>query len=129
MQQIKRKNYLLFQNQSGLGLVETLVAVAILGISVVAFTVALSAGSIAVGEHDREAMAQGLAQSQLEYTKSCAFDPGATTYPLVSVPEGYTLSVGVSDVPYTDAEIQKLTVIVRHDDEEIMKVEDYKVNR
>ena len=51
---------------------ETLVAVAILGTSVVAFVVALSAGSIAVGEQDEIAVAQGLAQTQLEYTKSYA---------------------------------------------------------
>jgi type II secretory pathway pseudopilin PulG len=112
-----------------LGLVETLVAVAILGTSVVAFVTALSAGSIAVGEHDSEALAQGLAQSQLEYTKSYTYDPGATTYPLVAVPEGYILSVGVSDVPNTDTDIQKITVTVNHDGEEIIQVEDYKVNR
>ena len=117
------------REQEGLGLVETLVAVAILGTSVVAFVTALSAGSIAVGEHDREAVAQGLAQSQLEYTKSYTYNPGAATYPLVAAPEGYTLSVGVSYVPYTDTDIQKITVTVNHDGEEIIQVEDYKVNR
>lgn len=117
------------RDERGLGLVETLVAVAILGTSVVAFVTALSAGSIAVGEHDREAVAQGLAQSQLEYTKSYTYNPGAATYPLVAVPEGYTLSVGVSYVPYTDTDIQKITVTVNHDGEEMIQVEDYKVNR
>jgi Tfp pilus assembly protein PilV len=117
------------QEQRGLGLVETLVAVAILGTAVVAFVTALSAGSMAVGEHDGEAMAQGLAQSQLEYTKSYAYSPGAVTYPLLAAPAGYSLSVGVSSVPNTDTDIQKITVIINRGDEDILQVEDYKVNR
>jgi type II secretory pathway pseudopilin PulG len=117
------------RGQSGLGLVETLVAVAILGTAVVAFSVGLSAGSIAVGENDVETVAQGLGQSQLEYTKSYAYDSGATTYPPVAAPEGYSISVSVSSVPNTDSDIQKITVTVNHESETVLEVEDYKVNR
>jgi type II secretory pathway pseudopilin PulG len=126
---LKIKSNRRFKGQNGIGLVETLVAVAILGTSVVAFAIALSAGSIAVGEHDGQAITQGLAQSQLEYTKSYAYSTGATTYPLLAAPEGYSISVGISAVPDTDADIQKITVTVNRGDEEIIKVEDYKVNR
>jgi len=117
------------QDQSGLGLVETLVAVAILGTSVVAFVVALSTGSIAVGQQDEEVVTQGLAQTQLEYTKSYPYDAGASTYPTVTAPEDYTISVGVSSVPSTDDDIQKITVTILRDGETILTVEDYKVNR
>jgi Tfp pilus assembly protein PilV len=117
------------QEQRGLGLVETLVAVAILGTSVVAFVVALSAGSIAVGEQDKEAVAQGLVRTQLEYTKSYPYDSEATTYPAVDLPEGYALSISVASVPGTDADIQKITVTVSRESESIITVEDYKVNR
>jgi type II secretory pathway pseudopilin PulG len=120
---------LLKHGQKGLGLVETLMAVAVLGTAVVAFVSALSAGSIAVGEHDSETIAQGLAQSQTEYTKGYAYDPGAITYPLVAAPDGYGISVGVSAVPGADADIQKITVTINHDGEEMIQVEDYKVNR
>ena len=117
------------QGQRGLGLVDTLVAVAILGTSVVAFVVALSAGSIAVGEQGEEVVAQGLAQTQLEYTKSYAFDAGAITYPAVDAPGGYTVSVGVSAVPNTDTDIQKIIVTIIRDGENVLTVEGYKVNR
>ena len=117
------------QGQRGLGLVETLVAVAILGTSVVAFVVALSAGSIAVGEQSEEVVAQGLAQTQLEYTKSYAYDAGASTYPAVDAPGDYTVSVGVSSVPNTGTDIQKITVTIIRDGENVLTVEDYKVNR
>jgi type II secretory pathway pseudopilin PulG len=117
------------QEQRGLGLVETLVAVAILGTSVVAFVVALSAGSIAVGEQDKEVVAQSLVRTQLEYTKSYPYDSEATTYPAVDLPEGYAISISVASVAGTDADIQKITVTVSWESEDIITVEDYKVNR
>ena len=117
------------RDQAGLSLAETLVAVAILGTSVVAFVVALSAGSIAVGEQGEEVVAQGLVQTQLEYTKSYAYDSEATTYPMVDAPESYAISVDVDSVPDTDTDIQKITVTVSRDSENLITVEDYKVNR
>ena len=116
------------QGQRGLGLVETLVAVAILGTSVVAFISGLSAGSLAVREQDRIAVTQGLAQTQLEYTKSYAYNPGAVTYPAVAAPPGYSIAVSVSAVPGTDTNIQKITVTVSREGA-ALTVEGYKVNR
>ena len=116
-------------DQRGLGLVETLVAVALLGTSVVAFVVALSAGSIAVGKQAEEVVAQGLAQTQLEHTKSQAYNAEASTYPTITSPAGYSVSVAVSAVPNTDDDIQKITVDILHGGESIIVVEDYKVNR
>lgn len=115
--------------QRGLGLVETLVAVAILGTSVVAFAAGLSAGSIAVREQGETEVTQGLAQTQLEYTKSYAFNPSAATYPAVAAPTGYTISVGVSAVPGTDTNIQKITVTVSREGQAMETVAGYKVNR
>jgi type II secretory pathway pseudopilin PulG len=117
------------RGQKGLGLVEALVAVAILGTSVVAFVIALSAGSIAVAEQNEDVVAQGLAQAQLEYTKSYAYDTEASTYPAIATPEGYTISVAVSSVPGTDADIQKITASIIRDGENVLTIEDYKVNR
>jgi len=118
-----------FQDQRGLGLAESVVAVAILGVAGVAFVVALSAGSLAVGEHNQEVVAQSLVRSQLEYTKSYPYDPAAITYPTVAVPADYSISVAVSSVPETDTDIQKITVIVSREEQDILTVADYKVNR
>jgi Tfp pilus assembly protein PilV len=117
------------QGQKGLGLVEALVAVAILGTAMVAFIGALSAGSIATSAQSEEVVAQGLAQSQLEYTKNYAYNPAASTYPTVTAPEGYAVSVTVSSVPGTDTDIQKVTVTVSRNSETLLTVADYKVNR
>ena len=63
------------QDERGLGLVESLAAVAILGVVVAAFVVALSSGTIAVRKGDQEVVAQSLAQTQLEYVKGYPYDP------------------------------------------------------
>ena len=114
------------QDERGLGLAESVVAVGVLGIAVVAFIAALSAGSIAVGEQNQQVVAQSLAQTQLEYIKGCSYN---TTYATVSAPPGYTISVGVNSIPDTDTDIQKITANVSRDGENILTIEDYKVDR
>jgi len=125
--QLRGKN--LFREQRGFGMAESVVAVAVLGVTVVAFVVALSTGSISVREQHRETTAQGLARSQLEYTKSYPYNPAAVTYPAVTEPADYAIAVAVDPVPDTDADIQRITVTVSKSAEEILTVADYKVNR
>ncbi len=116
-------------DETGFGLVESLAAVAILGVAVVALVIGLSTGSVTVREGNQEVVAQSLAQTQLEYVKSYPYDPEATTYPTVGTPEGYSISVEVGSVPGTDTDIQKITVTISRDEEAILTVEDYKVDR
>lgn len=117
------------ESQPGFGLVETLMAIALTGTAVTAFVIALSTGSIAVNEHDVQTVAQQLAQSQLEYVKSYTYDAGAVTYPVITAPPGYVISVGVASVPGADSSIQAVTVTVTRDGDTILAVEDYKVDR
>jgi len=119
----------LVKSERGFGLVESLAAVAILGVAVVALIIGLSTGSVTVREGNQEAVVQSLAQTQLEYIKNYPYDPEATTYPTVDTPEGYSISVGVGSIPHTDTDIQKITVTVSRGEEGILTVEDYKVNR
>jgi type II secretory pathway pseudopilin PulG len=117
------------QRQQGFGLAETLVAVAVLGTSVVAFVVALSTGSLTVNEQDTETRAQCLAQSQMEYIKGYPYAPGASTYPALAAPADYSVSVNVSSVPGADVNVQKITVSVLRGSQNVFTVSDYKVNR
>ncbi len=117
------------RDERGISLVESLIAVAILGGVVITFVLALSTGSLAVRESDQEVVAQSLARTQLEYTKGYTYDPEATTYPTVDTPAGYAISVSVTSVPDTDTDIQKVTATISREGEEILIVEDYKVNR
>jgi len=119
------------QDERGLGLIESMVAVAVLGTAVVAFVTALSTGSTAVRLSEYETIAQRLAQAELENIKSYTYNPEATTYSTddVDTPEGYSISVAVSSIPDTDTDIQKVTATVSLAGEDILTVESYKVNR
>jgi type II secretory pathway pseudopilin PulG len=117
------------RGEKGITLVESLVAIAILGGGVLTLVLAMSGGALAVQENDQQVTAQSLARTQLEYTKNYPYDADATTYPAVSTPDGYTVTVGVSAVPDTDNDIQKITVSVSREGDVIMTTEDYKVNR
>jgi Tfp pilus assembly protein PilV len=116
-------------NQKGIGLVEALIAVAILGTAVIAFVVSLSVGSLASNELNKETNAQGLAQAQMEYTKSYPYNPEATTYPVLTPPATYSVTVNVSPVPGADMNIQKIAVTVSKDGVILLTVYGYKVNR
>jgi type II secretory pathway pseudopilin PulG len=118
-----------YRSESGVTLVEAVVVVAILGGGVLTMILTMSGGALAVSENDEEVTAQSLARTQMEYIKNCAYDPGATTYPTISTPDGYSISVGVSVVPDTNTNIQKVTANISRDGTLIMTVTDYKVNR
>ena len=117
------------RGETGITLVESLVAIAILGGGVLTLVLAMSGGALAVQENDQQVTAQGLARAQLEYTKSYPYDSGATTYPIVSAPDGYGITVVVAAVPGADSNIQKITASVARDGNVILTAEDYKVNR
>lgn len=114
------------KDQRGLGLAESVVAVAIVGVAIVIFVTALSTGSIGVREGDQQVLAQSLARTQLEEIKAATY---ATGYSFIDTPEGYTISIGVTPIPDTDTDIQKITVAIWRGVDEILTVEDYKVNR
>ncbi len=116
-------------SQRGIGLAETLVAVAILGTAVVAFVASLSVGSLTANEQNKETTAQGLAQTQMEYTKNYVYTAGAVTYPILTAPATYSVTVGVVAVPGADTNIQKVTVTVFKDGVSIIAISDYKVKR
>jgi Tfp pilus assembly protein PilV len=120
-------------NQEGVGLVEVLVAVAIVGMTVVALLAALSTGSIGVATSDEQVTAANLARSQLEYTRS---QPYADFYETVTPPAGYAVSVQTASVPDATSvpgadstTIQKITVTVTRNSETLLTVEDFKVDR
>jgi type II secretory pathway pseudopilin PulG len=117
------------RDQSGMSLLEALISIAMLGGVIMVMVFAMSGGILSVGENAEEVSAQELARSQMEYIKSCAYDPDATTYPTVTVPADYSISVGVESVPDTNTDIQKITANISRGGEVIMTVTDYKVNR
>jgi len=119
----------LIAREDGVGLVETLVAVAVLGVTVAVLLAALSTGAIGVATTQEQVTAQNLARSQLEYTKDQAYQALPAAYPTVTPPAGYGVAVAVAAIPGADASIQAITVTVTRDSNTLATVEDYKVDR
>jgi prepilin-type N-terminal cleavage/methylation domain-containing protein len=112
--------------ERGMTLVETLVALAILGVSVTAFILALSTGTIATRTLEEDALVQGLAQTQMETIKAAVY---AASYTPMSAPSGYSIAVSASSSLYGDSNIQKVTVAVSYSGSTLWTLEGYKVNR
>jgi type II secretory pathway pseudopilin PulG len=134
--------------QEGQGLLEVLIAVAILGIVAVAFLSALATSSSALIIADERTIAESLARSELEYIKNSAYDntnnpPQYSPNPDIDIPDGYNINIEAvrldpeDDGLEDDDGIQKITVeVYRQDgpapsseDKLILSTADYKVNR
>jgi type II secretory pathway pseudopilin PulG len=115
--------------ESGISLVETLVAIAILGVIASVFLTALSTGAISVRIQDEMSVSQGLAQSEIEVIKSAAYDISGHDYPVLNAPTGYTIAVQVNPSIYGNVDIQQVTVTIMHNDDQVLALENYKVNR
>ena len=102
--------------ERGVGLVESLIALAIVGVAITALLGALSTGSMAVGKTDRRVTAESLARAQMEYTKSLPYLVAPASYEAIApLPEGYSISAVASPVSGRDSDLQRVTVTVSCD--------------
>jgi type II secretory pathway pseudopilin PulG len=115
--------------EKGMTMLEGLVAIGILGGVVITMIFAMSGGALSVNENEEEVTVQNLARTQMEYIKSCPYTVNATTYPPISTPPGYSISVGVKAITGRDSNIQNVTANISREGKLLMSVTDYKVNR
>ncbi len=121
-------------NQSGVALLETLVALALLGAIAVAFLSGLSTSAKATVVANEQNTAESLALAQMEWAKQLAYSENATGYAPAPVPDdvdytGYSASITAEPVHATDDGIQKITVTVTRNSKEVLELESYKVDR
>ena len=143
-----------FQGKSkGVSAIEVIIALAILGVVAIAFLgglfTALNATSIA----DERSVAQSLAGSQMEYVKNQDYNEaptgGEATYAKIDLsayPNYFIKGINrngdavdeIKGIPWDtengqpstdDDHIQKITVVVKHNDKELLTLEDYKLKR
>jgi prepilin-type N-terminal cleavage/methylation domain-containing protein len=122
------------EGEKGLTLIETLVAVSILGTISVSFLNGLTAATKSVYLADEHSTAVSLAQSQMEWVKNAGYIYDATTYAAAPLPDGkdylnYTVVITAQRLHNSDDGIQKITVTVKHSDEGVVILEGYKVDR
>jgi len=100
-------------------------AIALIGIIVVAILTALSTASMALISADRRATAESLARTQMEYVKHSApyddvNDPPEYSPDLTAVPDGYYIDIEAvrvdkDEIPDDDDGIQLITVTVSYE--------------
>ncbi len=118
--------------ESGVTLLETVVALAILGIIAVTFLGGLVTTSKSAFITDERATAESLAQSQMEQVISASYN--ATGYSPASIPTDkdyidYSANITAESLDTPDEGIQKITVTVKRSGEQVFTLESYKVDR
>jgi prepilin-type N-terminal cleavage/methylation domain-containing protein len=116
----------IFKREKGISLIETICALAILGIIAVAFLSALATTSRARATNDERTSAKILAETLLETIKTDNF---TLTYDPEIPPEfaGYTATV--TSPPERNGDIQKITITIHHGTRDVLILESYKVDR
>jgi len=120
-------------NEAGMTLMETLVALAIVGIIAAIFLSGLSTTAKASLVTDKRNTAESLARSQMEYVKGITYVYEASEYTPDSIPSAedyadFSVSIAAAPLRSPDDGIQKITVTVRHNSEEVITLESYKVD-
>ena len=130
---LARKTSSLKVNEAGVTLMETVVALAILGIVAAVFLSGLSTTARANLIVDEKGTADSIARSQMEYVKTVTYVDEATTYTAAPIPSykdygNYSVSILAEPLNSPDDGIQKITVTVSHEGEEVISLEGYKIN-
>jgi type II secretory pathway pseudopilin PulG len=114
------------KSEKGISLIETICAVAIMSIIAVAFLSALATTSTARATNEERTSAKILAQSIIENVKTENY---TTVFDPVIPPEfpGYTANVTITSE--RNGSIQKITVTITHRGQEVLSLEDYKMDR
>ena len=132
--QAARKLSIYADQESGISLIETVVALAILGAIAVSFLGGMTTASEANFIADEQTTAESLARSQMERVKTADYVYGATEYPPAPMPSGedylnYSTVITAEPLNNPDDGIQKITVAIKHFDKTIIKLESYKGER
>ena len=115
------------KNETGSSLLETLVALALVGIIGAVFLGALATSSNARVIADEQSSAKILAESQMEYARKQPYALSYDPHPISSEFTGYSAIINTDSM--RNAKIQKITITVSHHDKEITSLESYKVSR
>ena len=134
------------KSEKGFALIETLVALALMGITAVGLLSGLATTFRAGTISQERVVAESLAKSQWEYIRAqdyiltADYDPNdpEKRYELIAIPDelvikGYTVEIGT---PATiigpddgEFELQSITILINCDSKQLLTISDYRVGR
>ena len=115
------------KGETGISLIETIVALALLGIIGVTFLGGLATSTNARSAADKHVTARILAEFQIEDIRNQEY---ATSYDPIPIPTeyaGYTAQIATSN--QRNGNIQKITITISHHNKDVYTLESYKVDR
>jgi type II secretory pathway pseudopilin PulG len=117
--------------EMGIGLLETVIVLAVLGTVAVSFLAGMIISSRATFISDEKATAESLARSQMEWAQSAAYTSNATQYAAAPIPEGkdytdYSANITAQSLHNPDDDLQKITVTISHSGSTVFTLENYK---
>ena len=132
------------KSEKGFSLLEVVIAITLMGIVAVAFLGGLSTASKGIFNADERATAESLARTQMESARNQEYD--ATNNPpqyakIPNIPAGYYIAgydydyassvikaerLDKGNGTANDTGIQKITVIIKHQDKVLVTLEDYR---
>jgi prepilin-type N-terminal cleavage/methylation domain-containing protein len=122
-----------FETQKGFSLIEILISIAILSLISVAFFSSLEFSSRALTTTDERETAKNIAEAQMEHIKSLTYDAFYPPMDISSDYPGYSIVTGAGGQIYaeslpgvTDANMQKIEIIVQHESRTILSIEGYR---
>jgi len=133
------------KSEKGFALIETLVALALMGITAVGLLSGLATTFRAGTISQERVVAESLAKSQWEYIRAqdyiltADYDPDdpEKRYQLIDIPDelvvkGYTVEIGTPATiigPDDEFELQSITILIERDSKQLLTMSDYRVGR
>ena len=122
------------KHENGFALIETSVALALLGIIGVAYLGSLATSSTAAVIVDNQMTARNIAQTQTEWVKAVSYVYDTTGYAAAPISSdqnyvGYSVQIDSEPLNNPDDGIQKITITIKHWDKDAMQLDVYKVDR
>ena len=118
--------------EKGITMIETLVALALLGAIACAFLGSMGTASKATIITDEQTTAKSLDQSQMEHVKALAYEYDTPQYSAAEIPSStdylyYSATINATPLHNPDDGIQKITVTVKRSERDITTLEGYKL--
>jgi len=117
------------RRQRGFILVETVVAIGIVGAATLATLGFISTAATAAALNSRQTTAVWLATSQAEYISQAAYVTTPGQYEAVSAPGDFAVTNTTAPYPDGNSAIQTVTITVWYQDSEVLTTEIVKVDR